>query len=227
MQINKDTALYGSFSQTPGNLGAKRFNRAFELNGINAIYKPFAVKDFGRAFDGAKTLGFKGLAISMPFKTEAYHYCLGVFGEAQKIKNINSMALRDTGEVYGYNTDYQGIKEYIENDFSDNKICCHVNILGTGAYAKTAAHVFKDLGFLVTFIPRLVFEKNPMILRSYSNQIIFNATPMKNLKNIIDGPFIDCNTESESGRKMSFYSAREQFYSVYGFDRNCIFEEVD
>ena len=39
MQINKDTKIYGSFSSNPGNNGCVFFNRKFQENNINAIYK--------------------------------------------------------------------------------------------------------------------------------------------------------------------------------------------
>ena len=39
--INKDTKIYGSFSNNPGNNGCKFFNKKFQENNINAIYKSF------------------------------------------------------------------------------------------------------------------------------------------------------------------------------------------
>ena len=39
--IDKDTKIYGSFSNNPGNNGCKFFNAQFKKEGINAIYKSF------------------------------------------------------------------------------------------------------------------------------------------------------------------------------------------
>ena len=39
--INKDTKLYGSFSDKPGNNGCMFFNKGFKKHKIDAIYKSF------------------------------------------------------------------------------------------------------------------------------------------------------------------------------------------
>ena len=39
--INKDTKLFGSFSDNPGSRGSEFFNKQFAFHGINAIYKSF------------------------------------------------------------------------------------------------------------------------------------------------------------------------------------------
>ena len=68
--INKDTKLYGSFSIKAGNNGCKTFNACFDHYEMNAIYKSFSVTDIKDAVLSAKTLGFSGFAVSMPFKIE-------------------------------------------------------------------------------------------------------------------------------------------------------------
>ena len=68
MIINKDTKLFGSFSQNPGNRGCQIFNAAFRYHQIDAIYKSYQISDIKSAVEAARTLGFSGFAVSMPFK---------------------------------------------------------------------------------------------------------------------------------------------------------------
>ena len=68
--INKDTKIYGSFSNNPGNNGCKFFNSKFRENNINAIYKSFYSNNIKDSINAVKTLGIRGCAISMPFNTD-------------------------------------------------------------------------------------------------------------------------------------------------------------
>ena len=72
--INKDTKIYGSFSNNPGNNGCSFFNKKFKENNINAIYKSFYSDDIKKSVDAVKTLDIKGFAVSMPFKVEIIKY---------------------------------------------------------------------------------------------------------------------------------------------------------
>ena len=74
MQINKDTKIYGSFSSNPGNNGCVFFNRKFQENNINAIYKSFYSDNLLKSIDAVKSLNFSGFALSMPFKIEILNY---------------------------------------------------------------------------------------------------------------------------------------------------------
>ena len=70
--INKDTKIYGSFSNNPGNNGCKFFNSKFKEDNINAIYKSFYSSNIRDSINAVKILGIKGCAISMPFKVLLY-----------------------------------------------------------------------------------------------------------------------------------------------------------
>ena len=63
--INKDTKLYGSFSDKPGNNGCMFFNKGFKKHKIDAIYKSFYSTDI------KKTIGSNNIFL--------YKYILCVF----------------------------------------------------------------------------------------------------------------------------------------------------
>lgn len=217
MKIDKDTAIYASFSANPGNLGCARFNAAFEKNGVNAIYKSFKINDVRDAFEAARILRIKGFALSMPFKEDAKIYC------DTKDFNVNTIipGFLSPDHFYGYNTDIIGIEQYYKSiEKYPNRKDQKVYIIGMGAFAKSAHYVFSELGKEVFFI------NSRTDLPILENSIVFNASPLKGLvekyeKNNI---FIDSDTNTESGKKMSFFTAKAQYELIYKLPG--IFEEV-
>lgn len=225
MLINKDTLLYGSFSRTAGNFGCLRFNNAFKKAGINAIYKSFSIhgKDsIKNLIISLKTLNFSGAAVSMPFKKEIIKECTKLDNIGIKVKNINTILIKDCKyedeyEIIGYNTDYLGVKQYLLENHIRNKE--KIIIIGNGAFSNTVRQVFSDLypnSEIYTLNSRDI--KLGDRLKLINNATIFNATPLQALKyNINDNNFfIDGNPNSETGKKISFNTAKEQFI-LYGY----------
>lgn len=215
MKINKDTAIYASFSAKPGNLGCARFNAAFERNDINAIYKSFEIYDVKDAFEAARILKIKGFALSMPFKEKAVRYC-----DTQEF-NINTVLPFLYQGFLGYNTDIVGIDQYYRSvEKYPNRKDQKVYIIGMGAFAKSAHYVFSELGKEVFFI------NSRTRLPVLENSVVFNASPLKNLveKYGNNNIFIDSDTNTESGKKMSFFSAKYQYEKIYNLPG--LFEEV-
>jgi hypothetical protein len=58
IMINKDTQLYGSFSDKPGNNGCMFFNKGFKKHKIDAIYKSFYSIDIKKTIGSVKHLNF-------------------------------------------------------------------------------------------------------------------------------------------------------------------------
>lgn len=221
MKINKDTRIYASFSSNPGNLGCKRFNNAFEKNEIDAIYYPFKIEDFNEAIKAAKTLNIAGAAISMPFKIIAYLKS-DILDETSKIAGSVNTILFEKNKIIGFNTDYLAIQDYL--NIIDLKYKDAI-IIGTGAFSKSAYIALNNKNIHCNFIPR--YEINKIKLENITNKIIFNATPIDISNNINkQSLFIDCLTSSNTGKQISFFGARRQFYDIYSFSKNYIFEEI-
>lgn len=215
--------IYGSFSANPGTLGMKRFNNAFKKNGINAIYKAFRATEIYSVHQAAKTIQMAGFALSMPLKTKALDFFFPASPVVHATKSINTVRYDKEGSFFGYNTDYNGIKEYIlANNLQENK---KVFIIGSGAFARTAKYVFDELGMASAFLNSRD-ENLIKTMESFGSALFFNASPLKGLQAPSDSILVDCDTNTPSGRQMSFYSARAQFYDVYGFPKEYAFEEV-
>ena len=87
---------------------------------------------------------FKGINVTIPYKQAVIPYLFYTDPIALEIGAVNTIVNND-GKLYGYNTDYYGLKELIlkNNIEVNNKKCL---ILGTGATSNTANKVLKDLG---------------------------------------------------------------------------------
>ena len=95
LQINKDTKIFGSFSETPGNNGCLFFNAAFEKHNINAIYKSFYSDNIKDTITSVKHLGFSGFALSMPHKINVIPHLNHLDEISHKIGAVNTVINRE------------------------------------------------------------------------------------------------------------------------------------
>ena len=90
-----------------------------------------------------KSKGFKCINVTIPYKKSVLPYLDFISEEAKKIGCVNTIINKD-GKLYGYNTDYYGLKLLIKKQGLDltNK---NVLVLGTGGTSLTAKAVLSDL----------------------------------------------------------------------------------
>ena len=197
--INKDTRIFASFSESPGNNGCIFFNEAFSRYGINAIYKSFYSVDIENTIKSVKHLDFSGFALSIPLKTKVLDY-LDEYDSSVLDIGASNTIINDNGKLYGYNTDWIGVY-----NFFLNKDIKHVNIIGFGGFGKAISHALSKLN--ITF--SIVLRNDIKNIDDVSNQTFINATPIEivsNKNNIIDGrPF------TEEGKIIARLQAIEQF----------------
>lgn len=87
---------------------------------------------------------FAAINVTIPYKQKVIPYLDSISDIAQRIGAVNTIVNKD-GMLYGYNTDYYGMKALIERigiDLTNKKIL----VLGTGGTSKTARVVAADLG---------------------------------------------------------------------------------
>ena len=131
---------------------------------------------------------FAAINVTIPYKQTVIPFLHEVSPIAQRIGAVNTVVNRD-GRLYGYNTDYYGMKALIEKA----GIALHgkkVLILGTGGTSKTARVVAEDLGAVeiltVSRRPRescITYEEAKAAHRDA--QVIINTTP--------SGMYPDCD----------------------------------
>lgn len=138
--ISKDTQLYVSLAELPGNTGTVWFNKIFTLHNIDAVYKAFQIdrSDFAKAWDGVRTLKIAGGAISMPFKRQAAELVDEVCGIAKRIGAINTFRRDENGKYEGFNTDYVAALRALPDKSSS------VYMLGAGGVAAAVAMAVQE-----------------------------------------------------------------------------------
>lgn len=206
MLINKDTSIYCSFSQTPGNNGCKFFNSKFKENNINAIYKSFYSDNIEDSINAVKTLGIKGCAVSMPFKTEVLKYIDEKAPEVESIGAANTIINRN-GYLKAYNTDWVGVYNYLLKSLPNGLGKATLYILGNGGFSKATQYACDKLNFKYKLIIRENWDLVPHL-----KGITINCTPVKVITD--RGILIDGRPTSDTGKEIAHLQALEQ-YKIY------------
>lgn len=133
---------------------------------------------------------FEAINVTIPYKQTVIPYLDSISEIAQKIGAVNTIVNRG-GKLYGYNTDYYGMKALIERvglDLQNKKVL----ILGTGGTSKTARVVAADMGAaeILTVSRRssdghITYDEAQTV--HYDAQIIINTTP--------SGMYPDCESK--------------------------------
>lgn len=115
-------------------------NAAFNELGLNLVYVAFTVTatELRDAVLGAKSLGIRGLNVTMPHKHEVMKYLDEVDVTAKSIGAVNTI-LNNNGKLVGYNTDGTGALGALQ----ENGVCAEEKklvLLGAGGAAKAIAH---------------------------------------------------------------------------------------
>ena len=207
LQINKDTKLYGSFSETPGNNGCLFFNAAFEKHNINAIYKSFYSNNIKNTIDSVKHLGFSGFALSMPHKINIIPHLNHLDEISHKIGAVNTV-INKNGELTGYNTDFFGIVDFFSYINVDKKI----NIIGNGGFSRAIQYACRKMN-----IEYVIFERNDIEnIYKISNETFINATPIE--IESINNKMIDLRPHTHYGKMVANFQAKHQFKLYTGID---------
>lgn len=135
-----------------------------------------------------QTRDFLGINVTMPYKSDVIPYLDVVDGPAKEIGAVNTIVNRE-GKLYGYNTDFYGMRELLshaEIDPSGKKVA----ILGSGGTSKTARAVFEELGAaqIITVSRSGELNYDEFYKKHQDTEIIVNTTPIGMFPNIFDRP---------------------------------------
>lgn len=200
--INKDTRLYGSFSTNPGNNGCAFFNRRFQEDGINAIYRSFYSEDIRQTISSVKHLRFSGFALSAPHKVSVIEELDDIDQDSKKIGAVNTV-VNDRGRLLGFNTDWIAIYNY----FKDTDIE-HINLIGLGGFGKAIVYALSKLNITISVVPK----KEINSIDQVSNQYFINATPVEILSD--RNTVLDMRPSTNLGKEIALIQAEEQ-YKIY------------
>ena len=134
---------------------------------------------------------FEAINVTIPYKQRVLPYLDFVSDVARRIGAVNTIVKKD-GRLYGYNTDYYGMKALIERagiDCRGKKVL----VLGSGGTGKTAFAVAQDLGACeVLTVSRSSSDKcisyDQAVKDNADAEIIINTTPLGMYPNCLSKP---------------------------------------
>jgi len=178
MLIDAETKLYGIIGHpVRHSLSPIIQNLAFSFHNINAVYLAFDVTALSAAIEGIKSLGIKGLSVTIPHKINIMSFLDEIDIMAQKIGAINTLFNKD-GYLLGFNTDWLGallsLKE--KTEIKGKRFI----ILGAGGAARAIAFGLKKEGAEVIIINR-TYEKGASLAKDV-NAVAFPWEKLADLK---------------------------------------------
>ena len=123
---------------------------------------------------------FKAINVTIPYKRDVMKYLHYISPQAEAINAVNTIVNKD-GKLYGYNTDFFGMKAMIERSgisLEGKKVC----ILGSGGTSNTAFAVAVFMGASLVLKVSRTSRKNYItydeLYEKFSDcNIIINTTP--------------------------------------------------
>ncbi len=143
-RVDRDTVLCLSLAARPGNHGNRFHNYLYAELGLNYLYKSCTSRDIGATIAGVRSLGVRGVSVSMPYKESCMPFLDHVERSAVVIDSVNTI-VDDDGVLTGYNTDYLAVRAMLEEHGVDPGP--GVALLGSGGMGKAVLAALTDAGF--------------------------------------------------------------------------------
>ncbi len=166
---------YGCIGEKLGHSFSKEIHNAL------ASYE-YSLKELKREElpDFFQNKGFKAINVTIPYKQDVIKYLDWISDEAKSINAVNTIVNKN-GKLYGYNTDFYGLKALIEREkvsFKGKKVV----ILGSGGTSNTAFAVANYLEarsvFKVSRNKKDGYITYDELYENYSDcEILINTTP--------------------------------------------------
>ncbi|KAL2900590.1 Bifunctional 3-dehydroquinate dehydratase/shikimate dehydrogenase chloroplastic, partial [Bienertia sinuspersici] len=162
--IGLDTKIFGIIGNPVGHSKSPlMFNAAFKSDGFDGIYVPLLVENVPNFLLTYSSPDFIGYSVTIPHKMAGLECCEEVDPIAKAIGAINCLVRRPSdGKLAGYNFDYMGAIEAIEEGLQDGgsiapisplagKLCV---VIGAGGAGKALAYGGKAKGARVVVANR-------------------------------------------------------------------------
>ncbi len=155
--ISRNTNLYGITGwPLESALSLDIQNSGFRKLGLDAVYLPVRSTMISEALNFCQQMGFKGLAVTSPYKEAVMYYLYEQSAEVMQIGACNTL-VRKNNNWTGYNTEATAFKlaleEFLGNVSLKRK---KVSVIGAGASAKAVVYVLRQMGAKVCVFDRTV-----------------------------------------------------------------------
>lgn len=145
--------LCGSMAAHPYRLAVEVHNAAYRELGVDYTFVYFGIDNPEKAVEAIKTLGIRGMNVSMPFKSAVIPFLDNLDTAARSIGAVNTISNND-GVLTGYNTDFIGAIMALQEvtKIRGRKVA----LLGAGGAARAVSYGLAESGADVTVFNRSV-----------------------------------------------------------------------
>ena len=151
--MKADAHLIISLAARPGAFGFTVHNAGYAALGLNYFYKPMTCSDLGAALAGVRSLGIRGVGLTMPYKVAALEFLDEISPLAHVTGAVNTI-VNDNGKLTGYNTDVAGAAELLKP---------HRNlpwlVLGAGGMGRAFLQAARELQYTQIYLSARDLEK--------------------------------------------------------------------
>lgn len=143
--------LCGSLAGQPFTFNVKVHNAAYQAMGLDYTFVSFGVDDAAQAVQAVRTLGIRGMNVTMPHKQAVIAHLDALDETAREIGAVNTID-NQSGYLTGYNTDCMGAVRALEEVTAlPGK---RIALLGAGGAARAIAWGVQRAGASVTVFNR-------------------------------------------------------------------------
>jgi len=148
MRLSGATAVAGIIGwPVSQSLSPAIHNAAFDAAGLDWAYVAFPVRpgEAARSIEAMRTLGIRGLNVTMPHKQDVVAALDRLSPDAERAGAVNTV-VRDGGDLVGENTDGAGFCRFLERDAGIAPAGRRALVLGAGGAARAVALALADAG---------------------------------------------------------------------------------
>jgi 3-dehydroquinate dehydratase / shikimate dehydrogenase len=187
--LTRKSRVYGVIGDPIGHsLSPVLQNTGFQARKMDAVFLPFLVRDLRDFLGAIKPLGIAGFSVTIPHKQAIQRHLDDCDPMAAAIGAVNTVVVRASGKLYGYNTDYVGVLRALERRIPLRG--SRALIFGAGGAARAMAFALAEAGASVCICARRMAQakalaravegeavERPRLRREFFDAII-NATPV-------------------------------------------------
>jgi 3-dehydroquinate dehydratase/shikimate dehydrogenase len=187
-QVDAATRVYGvAGDPVAHSLSPVMLNTAFRRENVNAVYLPLHAKTMEDLMACVQNIPIAGLSITMPYKESIIKQLDKSDPWTAKVGACNTLVRSQDGNLYGFNTDVNGVVRPLELRIRLQG--ARILVLGAGGAARAAVFGLKERGAEVSILNRTAGPAqklakqarakviNRTMLKKLEFDVIINATP--------------------------------------------------
>ena len=153
-------------------LSIKMHRAAFNKLKINGVYLRLLVKEenLKEATLGLRSLGFKGVNVTIPYKNKIMKYLDDTIDESREIKAVNTILIENE-KLIGYNTDIYGFKKSL-TEYNINVTNKKVMLVGAGGVGHACAYVINPLKPKRFFVANRTYKNATDLYEKYNVDLV-------------------------------------------------------